>query len=240
MSIPFTRLLRVEWRKQLDTRAARWLVIVSAVLTAAAVLVPLLRPSVIPQTFPMYLQIVVFGVTMILPVVSILTVTTEWTRRTVLTTFTQEPRRGRVTAAKFGAGLGLAALAAAVGIAVAAGGLLASDAAGRTVGWDTAPREVVGFVVLVLLNALMALAFGVLLHNTAAAVTLYFVLPMVFSLLSLLLRDAREWVDTAVTFTWVLAGDWAGHTPQILTSLGLWVALPLAVGLVRTARREVS
>ena len=51
----------------------------------------------------------------------------------------------------------------------------------------------------------------------------------------LLLRRCASGVDTAVTFPWILAGSWAGHT-QIITSLAVWVAVPLVGGLLRTAR----
>lgn len=35
----------------------------------------------------------------------------------------------------------------------------------------------------------------------------------------------------------LLNGQWSGHTPQILVSVTLWVAIPLAAGLIRTVRR---
>ena len=43
-----------------------------------------------------------------------------------------------------------------------------------------------------------------------------------------------------LTFGWMLQGDWSGHVPQILTSVGIWVVLPLAAGLMRALRREVK
>lgn len=238
--IPFLRLLRVEWRKQLDTRAARWLLLASLGLSVVAVLIPLLRPQDVAQDYASYLELMVLGVTVLVPVIAILTLTSEWTRRTVLSTFTQEPRRARVITAKILAGLGLAALSAAVGYGLAAAGLALSDGLGRQVSWTVAPRELVGFAALVLLNALMAMAFGVLLHNTAAAIVLFFVLPMLFSLLGMVLRGIRDWIDTGVTLAWILEGDWGANTPKILTSLAVWIVLPLVAGLVRTSRREVS
>jgi len=47
-------------------------------------------------------------------------------------------------------------------------------------------------------------------------------------------------LDTSTTFTWVQNGELSGHTPQILVSVAVWVAVPLALGLVRTARREIT
>jgi len=59
-----------------------------------------LAPSSIDQTYTSYLAFAAVGLTILLPVVSILTLTSEWSQRTALTTFTQEPRRTRVINAK--------------------------------------------------------------------------------------------------------------------------------------------
>jgi ABC-2 type transport system permease protein len=238
--IPFVRLLRVEWRKQLDTRAARWLLLSSALLTLLAAAIPVIWPNDVPQDLPSYLGLVTLAGTILLPVIALLTMTTEWTRRSLLTTFTQEPRRGRVIMAKLLAGLGLGVIGTGFGFVAAVGGLALSDGIGRTVSWQIAPREVVGAILVMLLSVVMAMAFGALLQNTAAAIVVYLVLPMLFSLLALALKGVREWLDTAITFDWMLSGEWAGHTPQILTSIGVWAVAPLVAGLIRTARREVS
>jgi len=94
--IPFSRSLRVEWRKSVDTRAARWLLAAVAAVAVIAAVVPIATPHSSDQDLPNYLAIVAIGVTLLLPVVSILTLTSEWSQRTVLTTFTQDPRRDRV------------------------------------------------------------------------------------------------------------------------------------------------
>ena len=70
--------------------------------------------------------------TVILPIVAILSVTSEWSQRTGLTTFTFEPGRGRVIAAKalcsVGVGVVSIALAAAIG---AVGNVVGTAIAGR-------------------------------------------------------------------------------------------------------------
>jgi ABC-2 type transport system permease protein len=240
LGIPFTRSLRVEWRKSVDTRAARWLLMSVILLSAVAVAVPLLRPDDSAQTLPGYLVTVSLAVTLLVPVVSILTLTTEWSQRTVLATFTQEPRRGRVLGAKLCSGLGLAALGGAVGFLLAVGGLALSDMLGRDVTWAIAAAELAGYALFVVLSSLMGMAFAALLHNTAAAIVAYLALPTLMTIVSLALTSVRDWVDTARTFGWMLHGDWSGHLPQILTSIGIWVVLPLAAGLVRTLQREVK
>jgi ABC-2 type transport system permease protein len=50
----------------------------------------------------------------------------------------------------------------------------------------------------------------------------------------------RNWFDSEITLEWVLESSWSGHLGPILTTLALWVALPLAAGAVRTLRRDVK
>jgi ABC-2 type transport system permease protein len=239
--IPFRRLLRVEWRKGLDTRAARWLLLAVAMLSVGAVVIPAAMPGVIEQSVTSYASFAALGLSLLLPVVSILTLTSEWSQRTVLVTFTQEPRRARVLAAKLLSGLGLGLAGAAFGCAATAAALAVSDSLGRQISWRLGWAPVVGFVAFVLLNSLMGMAFGALLHNTAAAIVLFFVLPTTWSLIAIgALKRAGEWLDTSKTFTWVLTGDWDGHWGPILLSTTVWVVLPLVIGLARTVRREVK
>jgi hypothetical protein len=239
--IPFPRLLRVEWRKTIDTRSARWLLAAVAVVTIAVVAVPAAMPHTMDQDWQTYLSFAGLGLILLLPAVSILVLTTEWTQRTVLVTFTQEPRRARVLAAKILDGLVLGLAGAAYAGLVSAAGLGVSSALGRTVSWELEAHHATGLVLCVLLNSLMGMAFGALLHNTAAAIVFFYALPTVWTFIAIGALDRlREWLDTVQTFGWVLAGDWDGHLPQILTSVAVWVLAPLVLGLVRTFRREVA
>jgi ABC-2 type transport system permease protein len=237
--IPFSRLLRVEWGKATDTRAARWLLTLVAASTVGLMLAPLLASS-IDQTYTSYLGFAAIGLTILLPVVSILTLTSEWSQRTVLTTFTQEPRRTRVINAKVAVSLLLAGGAVVFGGLVTAAGLAVAAASGRELDANLNVGVLVGFVLFVLLNVLIGVAFGALLHNSAAAIVLYFALPTAFAFLGVALKSVADWLDTSTTFNWLLQGEWSGHTPQILVSVTIWVAIPLAAGLVRTVRREIN
>jgi ABC-2 type transport system permease protein len=240
-TVPFLRLFRIEWRKSCDTRAARWILVVIGLLAAGATSVPLVLPAQFQQAWPAYLAPAALVLALLLPVVSILTLTSEWSQRSVLVTFTQEPRRARVVAAKVLSGMALSLLGSAFATALAAGALALSDALGRQVTWDLPARYMVGFVTFVLANSLMGMAFGALLLNTPAAIVLFFVLPTVWTLLSYgWLTKIGTWLDTAQTFRYVLEADWHGHAYPILVSIGFWIVLPLALGTLRTIRREVS
>jgi ABC-2 type transport system permease protein len=240
LGIPFRRLLRVEWGKATDTRASRWLLAMTAVSTVGLMLIPVLAPKSIDQTYASYLGYAAIGLTILLPIVSILTLTSEWSQRTVLTTFTQESRRTRVINAKVTVSLLLAAGAAVFGALVTAAALGIVTASGRELDANLSTRVIIGYLLFVLVNVLTGIAFGALLHNPAAAIVLYFVLPIAFALLGRVIHVVAEWIDFSTTFTWMLNGEWSGHTPQILVSMVIWVALPLAAGLIRTVRREIN
>ena len=167
--IRFARLLRVEWRKSIDTRAARWLLTAIALLTAGAAMVPLFLPQEIQQGWLSYLAMTALVLALLLPLVSIMTLTSEWGQRSVLVTFTQEPRRDRVVAAKVLSGLALALLGAAFAFAISAAAMAVSDMLGRSVAWSLEWKYAAGFMLFVIANSLMGMAFGALLLNTPAA-----------------------------------------------------------------------
>jgi ABC-2 type transport system permease protein len=237
--IPFARLLRVEWGKATDTRAARWLLALVALSTIGLMLRPLLAHDV-EQSFTSYLGFAGAGVTIMLPVVAILTLTSEWSQRTVLTTFTQEPRRIRVVLAKVAVSVLLGAAGALFGLLVTVAALAVAAGMGRHVDVDPSAGLILGFALFVLLNVLSGVAIGALLHNSAAAIVAYFALPMTFMLTGHAVAFVQEWIDSTTTFNWLLLGEPGGHWPQITASTLLWVVAPLTAGLIRTVRREIT
>jgi ABC-2 type transport system permease protein len=68
----------------------------------------------------------------------------------------------------------------------------------------------------------------------------YFALAAVTSLLLIpAVQEAGSRVDTGQTFGWMLAGQWSGHGAQIASSTAIWIVVPLAIGTVRTIRRDI-
>ncbi len=97
-----------------------------------------------------------------------------------------------------------------------------------------------GYLLFVLLNVLAGVALGALLQNSALAIAASFALPAAFAVLGAASKLVAEWVDMSTTFSWVLRSEWGGHVPQISVAILLWVAVPLAAGIVRTIRRDVA
>jgi ABC-2 type transport system permease protein len=238
--IPFARLVQVEWSKATETRAAHWLLVALATTTIGLMLVPILSPSTVDQTYTSYISYAATALSILLPVVAILTLTSEWSQRTVLTTFTQEPRRVRIISAKITVSLLLGASAAIFGGLVTAAGIAAAAASGRTIDANLGTGLVFAFFLYVLLNVMTGVALGALVHNSSIAIVLSFALPIGFALLGRTSPVVANWLDYTTAFTWLLNAEWSGHTMQILVAVLLWIAVPLAVGLVRTVRREIN
>ena len=239
------RLTAVELRKMTDTRSGRMLLIVIALLTPALMPVIIFTVKAENQTLREFFIAAQAAPSILLPVLGILSVTSEWSQRTALTTFALVPHRGRVVTAKLVSGVLLAAVFLALGLASAVVARAVGGAAGRSEGvWTLPPSLVAQSLLMLAAMVLMGAAFGMLLVSPALSIVLYFVLPTVWSTLGELVKRLREpagWLDTARTFeplhdTGVTAGEWA----RIGVSSAVWVLLPLVVGLVRLARREVK
>jgi ABC-2 type transport system permease protein len=236
-------LTRVELRKLADTRAGKWLLIAIVLITAAIIVIFFLTADKSERTFTNFMGATATPQGFLLPVLGILLVTSEWSQRTALVTFTLMPVRRRVLLAKVLAALiaGIAAIVLAMGIAA-----LATLAGGAPDAWANIGLDDLGkFTILQVSGLLQGLAFGLLFLNSAAAIVTYFVLPTAFTIVASLwnaLDKARPWIDLGTSQQPLFGGDsmsgeqWA----QLGTSTLPWVVLPFAVGLVRVLRAEVK
>jgi ABC-2 type transport system permease protein len=238
--IPFGRLLRVEWLKTVDTRASRWLLALVGLVTAGLMFAPVIAVGSFDQNIKDYTNFAAFGACLLLPVVAALVMTSEWSQRTVLTTFTQEPRRRRVIFAKLGAIGILSALASAFAAVVSVIALAVSAGIGRDVSWHLSASIGIGFVVGIALNVAMGAAFGAVLMNSATAIVAIFALPTAFALLNTPLHAVGEWIDPNHMSAWIFDGRWDGHVAKIIVQALLWIALPITAGIIRTVRREIN
>jgi len=242
--VPFTRLVHVELRKMLDTRAGRWLLIGIAAIIAIALTIMFFNNGG-QHSFGDYLQATTMPMAIILPVVGILAVTSEWSQRTGLVTFGLEPRRIRVAWAKLVSALGVGVAAFALALALAG---IAHQAAvtfrGIEADWSIGGLVLLGAAGYVLLGIAQGVGFGMLFKNTPAAIVVYFVLPTAWSILGSMvswLESAAEWLDMQHTMQPLFSGSLTSEQwAQLGTSVSLWVVLPLAVGIWRLTRSEVK
>jgi ABC-2 type transport system permease protein len=242
-AIPLSRLVSVELRKLADTRAGKWLLIAIAAITAAIIVIFFLTSKQSDRTFQNFVGVTGTPQGFLLPVLGILLVTSEWSQRTALVTFTLMPVRGRVLLAKVIAALiaGVAAYALAVGVAA-----LATLVGGAPDAWaGIGPDNFAKFGLVQLSGVLQGLAFGLLFLNSAAAIVVFFVLPTAFTIVASLwkpLGKAADWVDlnTAQQPLFDTGHMSAEQWWHVVTALAIWVVLPFAVGLVRVLRAEVK
>lgn len=236
------RLVRMELRKSVDTRSGMWVLLAIVGLAVAALGYRLLKADQAEVAFTGYLENVMIGVMLLLPVIGVMAMTSEWSQRTALSTFTLVPRRGRVLAAKILAAVLLGVAAAAVVTALTALGLLAGSAiTGETASWSGSVDAVTGLAIMTVLNLMMAVGVGALAGNTAVALVAYFVLPTGWSVAgTAVLGTKAEWLDVWSAMDQVATQDIYTSVPKIAVALTVWVVVPLVVGVVLSMRREAK
>lgn len=249
-SIPLSRLVKVELRKLVDTRAGFWLTASIGLIAAIVMVVMLVSGRNHPENlnFSNFFGSMNIPTGIILPIMAILLVTSEWSQRNGLTTFTMEPRRDRIVLAKLGASLiavigamAVALVLGAVGTAIA--GLIYSDPAGS---WSFTAASLVNSLVMQIFGVLLGFGFAALILNTPGAIVAYFALPSALTLLSSLVPafgdHLGEWVDTARTQEPFMSADWAstGDWARLVVSGLIWIGIPLTLGIVRILRAEVK
>jgi ABC-2 type transport system permease protein len=237
------RLTRIELRKSVDTRAGRWLLITVTIVGVGIALLTALTGGAKDHTFQNSASGVEGVTSLLLPVVGILLVTSEWSQRTALQTFALVPRRNRIITAKLLAGSALAILVAAVGLVLSVlVTTLATHPASGT--WHLAGQVALGSVLVQVISLLMGMAFGLLLLNTAAAIVVNFVVPLAWAVVAssvTALHGVQPWLDSTQPSTYLLKGDLTpSHWAQIGVNTLVWVVALLVAGLVRLRRHEIA
>ena len=238
----FATLTRVELRKTVDTRAGRALLGLTLALSSLVLGYLVARGEAEGLSYGGWVRDAILPVVLLLPVLGVLSMASEWTQRTVLTTFTATPRRARVLAAKLVASV-LLGMAAVVVVDVLAAVALVARAAilGHAASWIGLGSVIGGSMVSAGLALLMGAALGALLMQTALAIVAYFVAPsLVLLAVASLTGDKGEWVDVNLAFQRLSTFDLSAHVGPTLTPLLLWIGLPLVLGILRSLRRNVS
>jgi len=242
-AIPFSRMVAVELRKMVDTRAGRWLLIVIAALTLLVEIIFFATSHPSDRTFVNFMTATGTPQGLLLPVLGIMLVTQEWGQSTALTTFATIPDRAAVMWAKVVATvlLAIAFLVAAVAIASLLTALGGYAQAWQGVGAD----DVAKFALLQLSGVVQGLGFAMVWLNTAGAIVTYFVAPQVFTVILTAIHGlarVQPWIDINNAQSPLSSGDhmagsdWA----HLLTASLLWIVLPFVVGLWRVLKVELK
>lgn len=250
-AVPLHRIVTIELRKMFDTRAGYWLMAsigIAALLATGGVA---LFASDTQSTYANFTKAIGFPIAAILPIVAILSVTSEWSQRSGLTTFTLVPGRHRVILAKAiaSASVGVVSILLAFGVG-AVGNLLSATIADRPAVWDVTATEALLFVAGNVLGLLTGFMLGVLIRNSAGAVVGYFIYtfvpPTVFALWASsqdAFANLRGWVDVGYAQQPLLAlngGPTQHQWAQIGVTAVCWLLLPLIGGLALVMKSEVK
>jgi ABC-type transport system involved in multi-copper enzyme maturation permease subunit len=234
------RLTAVELRKMVDTRAGFWLELVVAVATVVLVALYSIFAAAPDRTLQRTLEVSLAPSSVLLPVVGILLVSSEWSQRTAQITFILVPNRSRVYAAKLAAGTALAGVAFAFCLAVAAIGTTFGASGGHST-WAL-PLGMLAQDLLSLVTGMIGgVGFGALFLNSAPAIVANFAAPTASAAIGSLavFEGVARWLDPTralapMTDHVMSASEWARGGAAVT----LWMAVPVLVGLWRILRSE--
>jgi ABC-type transport system involved in multi-copper enzyme maturation permease subunit len=236
----FSTLTGIEMRKMTDTRSGRWLL--GTILALAAFgLVWKVTHFQSAVWFDNYSKPPVTIIAFLAPILGLLAMTSEWTQRTALTTFTLAPRRLRVITAKFLSSILLSLGLLAVGLVMTFGAMAIGGAVHGHLNWNDLATGISGAAITVVLQVIMGAAFGALAGQTVVAAIAYFVFPLAFSSVSQeLFGGVAPWVDVFEAYGRLSSVDPSEHLARTATAITIWVVLPMVIGVVRGLRREIK
>ena len=262
--VPFGRLLLVEWRKMTDTRAGRALLIISAGMLLLAMGIVVLVAA-LNETFSLGLSawssILTIPLSLLTPVLAIMIVTQEWGQRTNMVTFSLEPSRLRVMAAKLVAVVALAiALIAVALLCGIVGNALAAAVGGYDASWTINGEMLAWTIAQQLLYFVSAFGIAMCLLSTPFSIVVVYVdqllLPlMVWSTLYFIFdwaADVIPFIDMGYAMSPFMGAG--GKTPDgaqlpdpgtqqvlaLICSIFLWVVVPVVLGAYRVIKSEVK
>jgi ABC-type transport system involved in multi-copper enzyme maturation permease subunit len=200
-------------------------------------------------TYYNFAKAVGFPITVILPMIALLSITSEWSQRSGLTTFTYVPSRRRVVVAKTWSAVIVAVASMLFAFAAGAvGNVVGSQIAGQPTVWDLPLGHATTIVLGNLVSLSIGVMLGMLLRSSAGGLVMYFVLVLLVPNLTSLLaasqgwfKDLQPWVDLPFAQTNLFEGmHTAEQWAQVATAFTLWIIVPGYFGLRRVMRSEVK
>jgi ABC-2 type transport system permease protein len=247
--VPLTRVVGVELRKMFDTRAGLWLMASILIAALVSTVATILFAPESDLTYYTFAKAIGFPMTVILPIIAILSITAEWSQRTGLTTFTLVPHRTRVILAKVVASVlvGVASMLVAL-VAGVVGNVVGPAITGTDRVWDVSFGHGLDIILGSLISLLVGTMLGILFRSSPVALVGYFVLsyllPTVFGLLAANeegFRDIQRWVDLNDAQSFLFEGTLSGvQWARLAVATTLWLVLPALLGLRLVLRSEVK
>jgi ABC-2 type transport system permease protein len=247
--VPLSRVTRVELRKMFDTRSGFWLMASIVIAALVSTVATILFAPESDLTYYTFAKAIGFPMTVILPMIAVLSITGEWSQRSGLTTFTLVPHRSRVILAKVIASVtvGVASMLFALAIGVV-GNLVGTTMAGTDLVWDVSVAHAVDIVIGSLLCLLTGTMLGLLFRSSPVALVAYFVYALLVPTVSGLLatsqqgyRDLQPWVDLNYAQSFLFEGTLTGaQWAHLAVTVTVWLVLPALIALRLVTRSEVK
>ena len=247
--IPLSRVVRVELRKMFDTRSGFWLIASIGITGLIATIATIAFAPDADLTYYNFAKAIGFPITVILPMVALLSITSEWSQRSGLTTFTYVPSRGRVVGAKTLSAVIVAVASMLFAFAIGAvGNVVGSTIASTPTVWDLSVGHAVTIVLGNLISLSIGTMIGMLLRSSAGGLVVYFVVVLLVPNLFSLLAASQEWfahlqpwVDLGFAQTFLFDGMHTGaEWAHLATTVLIWIVLPGMLGLRLVMRTEVK
>ena len=247
--IPLSRVVRVELRKMFNTRSGFWLIASIGITGRLATIATIAFASDQNLTYYNFAKAIGFPITVILPMVALLSITSEWSQRRGLTTFTYVSSRRRVVWAKTLSAVIIAVASMLFAFAAGAvGNVVGSTIADTSTVWDLSVGHALTIVLGNLVSMSIGTMLGMLLRSSAGGLVMYFVLVLLVPNLTSLLAASQDWfkhlqpwVDLPFSQTHLFDGMQNGtQWAQVATAFTLWVVVPGFFGLRRVMRSEVK
>jgi ABC-type transport system involved in multi-copper enzyme maturation permease subunit len=247
--IPLRRVVRVELRKMFDTRAGFWLIASIGITGLIATIATVAFAPDQDLTYYTFAKAIGFPITVILPMIALLSITSEWSQRSGLTTFTYVSSRRRVVWAKTLSSVAVAIASMVFAFAIGAvGNVVGSRIAGIDTVWDVSVGHALSIVLGNLTCLLTGTMLGMLLRSSAGGLVSYFVITLLVPTMSGLLatsqswyEDVQPWVDLNFAQSFLFEGmHTAAQWAHIASTVGIWIVLPGLLGLRWVMRSEVK
>jgi len=239
------RLITVEVRRALDTRAPRWAFVITI---GVGISLSLVVPGGASGSFESFVAAVSLGLPLLVGMLAVMVFTTDWDTRAALVTFVLTPRRSRVIVARYFAVLALTVgtlltihvIAALLFIAV-------HNEAVNTIFTIGVAAQMASMLGTTVASALTATAVASLVLRTAPALVIAVFAPFVLTIALAFTPELLVWINpygfagwlASPTLRWMTgSSDSTVGVGPALASFLLWTAAPLVLGWVRQLRTE--
>lgn len=239
-------LTLVELRKMGNTRSGAVLLALVFATAVAMTVARLFVGDAGDRTLVGFLTNTTAPVSVLLPLVGMLAVTSEWSQRTALITFTLVPRRSRVFLAKLAAVMTLAVATVVVTLVLGViGNGLAPMVTEADGSWELTGAALGNLTLFHVTSLFVGFAIGMLTMNSVLGIVVHFGVPTIWSILRDLVSGVDEvaaWLDTSATFgplggAAALSGEeWL----KVGVGVGVWGVLLSLLGCLRLRRTEIK